>query len=320
MSNNDSKGKLFDAAKAFGSAARSTADSIGKASKTAAASLATSVKEGSEQLSEMVEKKKYEDDLKKYAPIFVDQLTSPEFVLPNLIRIVGEDVRRNVKACAGAIGFYTKSKHIKILNIYKEHVSQLGSLEWYPYIEETVYHVDPCHSSLYIRMEDYFAYLKKVRVNELTTIAQNLGAKHVEVILKSKSNHSTAMSGKASGGIGKKGFNAQFSQSQQEFVGVEVAAKVDFSGNAHPVKPIVVYFRNESDILALVEMRMHPENGNLILSKSYSLQYSNTSGIKTSDAENIDIALSSIGCGLSRSVASEALTESNTLLEYNIVF
>ena len=320
MSSNDGKGKLFDAAKSFGSVARSTAESIGKASKTAATTLAASVKEGSEQLGEMMERKKHEEDLKKYAPIFADQLTSPEFTLPKLIRIVGEDVRRTIKACEGAIGFYTKSKHIKILNIYKEHLSRFEALEWYPYAEETVYHVDPCHNSLYIRMEDYFAYLKKVRVNELTTIAQNLGAKHVEVILKSKSNHSSVTNGKASGGIGKKGISAQFAHSQQEFVGVEVAAKVDFSGNTHPVKPIVVYFRNESDILALIDMRMNPENGNVILSKSYSLQYSNTSGIKTSDAESIDIALSSIGCGLSRSVASEALTESNTLLEYNIVF
>jgi hypothetical protein len=50
------------------------------------------------------------------------------------------------------------------------------------------------------------------------------------------------------------------------------------------------------------------------------LQYGNSSGIKVSDAQKIDAAISGTNCGASRSVTSEAMSENSTILEYSIVF
>lgn len=70
----------------------------------------------------------------------------------------------------------------------------------------------------------------------------------------------------------------------------------------------------------LVKMRMNPNTKNQILSKTYSLQYNNTSGIKVSDAANIESAVKSLNCGGSVSVMKEAKNESKTILAYSIWF
>ena len=313
------KENLFGFAKSLGNAAKTTAESLGETTKNAAVSLAATMKENSEQISKKLEQKKYENDLKKYAPINEEELKSEAFIIPDMIRVVGEDVRRNVKACEGAIGFWAEGKGFRLFNIYREHLELLGNLKWYPHVDETVYYVDPCHKKFYIRLDEYFAYLKKVRVDELTAIAQDLGAKSVEIVLKSQKASSSNESGSGKMALGKWGASANFSKAEKESTGVEVAAKINFAGNAAPVKPKLVYFKDEGDILALVKMRLSPDS-NQILSKKYSFRYGNSSGIKTSDAEKIDLALSGVGLDLSRSVSSEANSESNTLLEYNIEF
>ena len=242
--------------------------------------------------------------------------------MPALVNVVDYDKRKENKACEGAVGFYT-GKDVKVLNIYREFVDLL-KIKFYPLLEQSIYYVDPCHNDLYIKLDEYFAYLKKVRVDELTAVAQDLGAKHVEIVLKSK--QSSAQSQSSSSGLkvskwfGDIGAEIKSSNSKNEFTGVEVAAKADFGGNDVPTKPELVYFKNESDINALIKMRMDPLNQNKILSKTYSLQYGNSSGIKVSDAQKIDAAILATNCSISRSVTSEATSENSTILEYSIVF
>ncbi|MBQ4054683.1 MAG: hypothetical protein IJD17_03135 [Clostridia bacterium] len=313
------KGKLFDIAKSIGEAAKTTADALGTTTKNAAVSIATTVKSNSEQLNVRMEQKRYDNDLKRYCPIYEEDLKNGDLSHSPMIRIVGEDVRRTNKACEGAVGFYTEGKGMKVLNIYKEHTDLL-SLEFHPYQEESVYYVDPCHSDFYIRIDEYFAYLKKVRVDELIMLAQDLGAKHVEVVLKATKTNSSDESKSGKMALGKWGAEASQNHSRHETSGIEVAADVSFSGRETPREPNIVYFKNESDILSLIKMRMAPEEENRILSKKYSFKYGNSSGIRTSDAEKIDFSLAGFGMNLSRSFASEANMENNTLLEYIVEF
>ena len=322
MSDNKfSKEKFIGFANAIGNATKSTVNTIGTATKNAAVTVAENVKESSEQLGKQIDQMKYDNDKKRLCPIFENEINSPDFRLPYLIRIVNDDKRRTNIACEGAIGFYT-GKDIKLFNIFREFVPMLN-LNFYPILEEAVYYADPCHSNLYINLNDYFTYLKKVRVDELTQIAQNLGAKHVEIVLKESKSSASSQNANANMKFKKTvkvSAEASVSKSQNEFTNLEVAAKIDFSGNEKPTKPTPVYFKNESDINALIDMRMNPDNQNKILSKTYSIKYGNTSGIKVSDAEKIDASLANIGCSMSRSVTSEALSESNTILEYSITF
>ena len=313
-----SKDKLLDIANTVGNATKTTVMNIGEVTKNTAITFAENVREGGEQLGERLDQMKFDSDKKRFCPIYKEEIMSQDFVLPVLVHVVDYDKRKEIKACEGAVGFLT-GKDIKILNIYREFVELLG-ITFYPMLEETVYYVDPCYNNRYVKLNDYFAYLKKMRVDELTAVAQDLGAKHVEIVLKGNQKSAHNQNSTGSFGAFKIGGEARTSKSKSEFTGIEVAAKVDFGGNEKPIEPQLVYFKNESDINALIKMRLNPNNQNKILSKTYSLQYGNSSGIKVSDAQKIDTALSQMNCAVSRSITSEAINENNTILEYSIIF
>ncbi len=314
----EKKSKFSGLTNVVGNVTKSTASTLGQATKKAASTVAKNVKESSEQLGKQLDQKLFENDRKRLCPIFHEDILSGNFMLPPLLRVVGYDKRRDNRACDGAVGFMT-GKDAKLLNIYREHIDLLH-LSFYPFLEEGVYYVDPCFNTLFIKIEDYFAYLKKVRVDELTKIAQDLGAKHVEITLKSNQTSLKNQSMTSSANVFKTGGSASVQKSNNNYSGIEVAAKIDFKGNDSPVRPSLVYFKNESDINALIEMRLNPQSGNQIVSKTYSLQYGNSSGIKIGDAEKIDNALRNVNFQMSRSFTNEVMSESNTILEYTILF
>lgn len=313
-----SKEKMFDIASAVGNVTKNTVANIGAITKNTAVSVAENVKEGSVNLGKQLDKIKYDNDKKRLCPVYKKDLLVDDFVMPTLVSVVDYDKRKENKACEGAIGFFT-GKDIKILNIYREFVDLLN-INFYPILENAVYYVDPCFKNQYIKLDEYFAYLKKVRVDELIAVAQALGAKHVEIILKGIKNSAKSQSSTSGFSSLKIGGDVSYSKSQSEFTGVEVAAKLDFGGNEKPIEPNLVYFKNESDINSLIKMRLNTSNQNKILSKTYSLKYGNSSGIKISDAQKIDAALSQINCGASRTFTSELMSENNTILEYSIYF
>ncbi len=296
------------------------ANAVGNATKNAVTTVSDNVKESSEQFGKHIDKVKFENDRKKLCPIFEDELFSEEYQLPPMIRIVDYDKRRDNKACEGAVGFETNTKDMKALNIYVEHVDRLG-LTFYPRTTDSVYYVDPCDSHLYINLEDYFSYLKKARVDELETIAQTLGAKHVKISLKEQSKSSSTRSRNLSMGLKRKmSMGVSADECSNEMCDIEIAAEVDFKGRDTPAEPRLVYFKNESDINALVKMRLNPDNQNMLLSKTYSFKYSNSSGIQVKQAVKIEEALSQMNCKIGASISNEALNESRIMLEYNIVF
>lgn len=295
------------------------ATSVSTATKNAVNSVSTTVKDSSEQISEQIDKARFESDRKKLCPVFEEDILSPDFQLPVMIRLVDYDKRMENKACEGAVGFETNTKTVRILNIYTEYSHLLG-LTFYPHVKESVFYVDPCHNNFYICLDDYFGYLKKVRVDELETIAQDLGAKHVKITLKEQKQSFSTESKKSSLNVARIKAGISHDSSNNSLSNIEVAAEVDFAGKETPVEPTLVYFKNESDIKALVKMRLDPNNQNKILSKTYSFQYNNSSGIKVKDAAEISEALSKLKLGTSASIVNEATCESRTILEYSIVF
>ena len=313
-----SKDKLLNIANSVGNATKNTANSIGEATKNAAISVAENVKDGSKVFSERLDQMKYDNDKKRLCPIYKEEILSQDFILPTLVNVVDYDKRKENKACKGAVGFLT-GKDIKILNIYREFADLLN-ISFYPILQEAVYYVDPCYDKTYVKLDEYFVYLKKVRVDELTTVAQNLGAKHVEIVLKSNQNSIQKQNYSGNISVQKVNYGMSSTRDKNEFINVEIAAKIDFIGNEKPVEPKLVYFKHESDIIALIKMRLNPNNENKILSKTYSLQYGNSSGIKISDAQKIDSSLMQINCGLRNSVTNEVKSENNTILEYSINF
>ena len=321
-----SKDKLKDIATDIGNKTKDIANDIGdktkdftQATKKAVATASENIKETNDQLSRQFSQAKFDKDKKQLCPFYEENLNDENFSLPAMVRLVTYDKRRDNKACEGAIGFETNSKEMRMLNIYTEFASMLG-IRFYPLAKDSVYYVDPCYPDLYISLDDYFSYLKKVRVDELQAVAQDLGAKHVSINLREQRKSSKTSKKTADINSYRVKASGNLDQASNEMYNLEVAAEVDFRGKDTPVEPKLVYFKNESDINALIKMRMNPESKNSILSKTYSFQYSNSSGIKVNEAMKINTTLKTIDAGIGETVLNEALSESRTYLEYGIEF
>ncbi len=108
-------------------------------------------------------------------------------------------------------------------------------------------------------------------------------------------------------------------QSGNEYADIEIATDLVFSGHDHPEMPELVYFKNETDIEKLVQMRLSNDE-NKIQSKTYRFQCRKSSGISESEAAKIDAVAGQLKCGVSESFSNEVQRENRTELEYKIEF
>lgn len=145
--------------------------------------------------------KKRQDDLIKLAPIFKDDISNNELLTERVIRIVNYDPRLENDVCRDSVGFYEKTDDRKMPTIYSKFVPDFG-LSFYPQLSESIFIADPCIAGKYIEIDEYFNYMKQVRVNELTLVAQSLGAKSVTIELKSTSTSKSLFSKSAQAKVG----------------------------------------------------------------------------------------------------------------------
>ena len=292
-----------------------------KAKKLASAA-EQSIRTGSDRLGKALSDAKLEMDRKNLRPVFAEELCGSEgrpAQNPKIVCIVGRDKRRSEsEACNGSVGYRAAVKGMDVLHLYGDCAQQLG-LVFYPELSETVYYADPCQSDVYINLDEYFDFLKKARVNELELIAQELGAKRVQITFKERRKTIVAKKAKTQVSAAKSEASGTYDQSGSEFSSVEIAADIKFSGHNIPVVPKLVYFKNESDIEKLIQMRTG-NSENKIESKTYKFQCSRSSGITEKEAAQIDAVLGQMKCSGTASVSSEAQRESRTELEYRIEF
>ena len=300
----------------------------GTLDKMDASVIATTVEEAVKKASDAVREKrnqyqekrlsiKREKELEQLCPIFSEDLEAPEFFMPKLIRISIMDKKHaDSEVCEGAIGHRSRHEDLEIVNIYPDQVAQFG-LTFFPDMDAEVYYVDPVNRDHYIALDDYFSQMKVERINELQRIAQELGAKHFKVTYKEQKKTFEAKSGKAKvSGPGKVHAEGEHDSASKEFTSVEIAAEMTCPGHA-PMEPKLHYLRKESSIQTLIAMRM---SNNPMIHQKYTLQLSNSSGIRVSDAVKIDAALKKMNCSASAKVTSEAQSEANRFFEYEIDF
>lgn len=292
-----------------------------KAKKLASAA-EQSIRTGGDRLGKALSDAKLEMDRKNLRPVFAEELRSGEshpVQNPKMVYIVGRDKRRREsEACSGSVGYRAAVKGMDVLHLYVDCAQQLG-LVFHPDLSETVYYADPCQPNVYISLDEYFDFLKKARVNELELIAQELGAKRVQITFKERRKTIAAKKARAEGSAAKSGVSGSFDQSGSDFSSIEIAADIKFSGHTVPVVPRLVYFKNESDMEKLIQMRTGSSE-NKIESKTYKFQCSRSSGITEKEAAQIDAVLGQMKCSGTASVSSETQRESRTELEYRIEF
>ena len=274
---------------------------------------ATSVSEGVE---DYFNRKK----LEKLMPMPESDLSPEVFRHERLIRVVNYDSKRDGELFAGSVGFYEKTPDRRIPTIYTKNVEKLG-LTFFPHLSESVFLADPRIEGRYIEIDEYYNYMKQVRVNELTLIAQSLGAKHVKIRLQTKSRKS--ISSKISGALGfsKAAVNVESSGSSNSSESFEVWADTEFKTGfrkATPVLPEVIYFSNESDIQALIQMVM--VNKSKLTKRTYKMKSSSSSGMSMTEAASISGAIKCINVKAGGTFEKSAEEESEATLEYTIEF
>ena len=283
-----------------------------------AGSVGNVMKKGAQTLKETTDEKARQLELKTLQPIFLETLNDTDFLMSRFIRITDRDKKHaESEVCKGSIGFLSDQKGLHIVNIFRDSIDSYG-LSFYPDCDSEFYYVDPSDRDGYIALDEYFSYLKQVRISELQKIAQDLGAKHFKVTYKEEK---TSFSEKK---VSKKvtakpiaSIDVEQNNENKKYSTVEIAAEMECPGHI-PVKPKLKYMKYDPSINGLVEMRMNEHAP--LLHQKFMLKLSNSSGLKESEAIKIDAVLKGMKCTGNATVLSETQNESRRYLEYEIDF
>ena len=283
-----------------------------------AESVGNVMKKGAQTLKETTDEKARQLELKTLQPIFLETLNDTDFLMSRFIRITDRDKKHaESEVCKGSICFLSAQKGLHIVNIFRDSIDLYG-LSFYPDCDSEFYYVDPSDRDGYIALDEYFSYLKQVRISELQKIAQDLGAKHFKVTYKEEK---TSFSEKK---VSKKvtakpiaSIDVEQNNENKKYSTVEIAAEMECPGHT-PVKPKLKYMKYDPSINGLVEMRMNEHAP--LLHQKFMLKLSNSSGLKESEAIKIDAVLKGMKCTGNATVLSETQNESRRYLEYEIDF
>ena len=220
------------------------------------------VKKGARTLKETADEKARQMERKTLLPIVLEDLN--DYPMPKLIRITERDKKYSEsEVCKGSIGFWSDFKEMRLMNIFRDSVNVYG-ISFYPNCDSEFYYVNPVNYDNYIVLDEYFDYLKQVRVGELQKIAQDLGAKHFRVTYKEEK---TAFSERRTNKkVGVKSIEDASGEQESEgnkYSKIEIAAEMECPGHA-PVKPTVKYMKYYPNVQKLIEKLMD-EQGQFIL-------------------------------------------------------
>ena len=281
-------------------------------------SVGNSVRKNTQTLKNTVDEKNRDLELRKLQPIFPDVLNSVDFLMPKLIRITERDKKYvDSEVCQGSIGYTSNQKGLRIINLFRDSLKYFG-LMFYPDCDDEFYYVDPSNRDKYISLNDYFDYLKVVRISELEIIAQDLGAKYFKVTFKEEKISLAEKNLKAHADAKETiKMDASHVASEKEYSTIEIASENSFVGHA-PVEPQLKYMHLDPSIQNLVKLRLDTKSP--LLNKKYMLKMSTSSGMKEADAVKIDAVLKEMKCSGNTSVSSEVKNEARRYLEYEIIF
>lgn len=281
-----------------------------------AESIGNTIKKNAKALKEKADETSRQIQLKIMKPIVLGDLNG--FSMPKFIRIADRDKKYSESdVCKGAIGFWTDLKGTLLMNIFRDSIEVYG-LSFYPNCEGEFYYVNPVDKDSYIELDEYFDYLRQVRVGELQKIAQDLGAKHFRVTYKEeRTSFSERKTNKKVGVKSGVGVAAEQKREENKYSRIEIAAEMECPGH-DPVKPTIQYMKYDPNIQNLIKMRMDAQGP--LNHQALTIKLSNSSGLKENEAVKIDAILKGMKCSGNSTVVNEARNESRRYLEYEIDF
>lgn len=284
------------------------------------------VQESASAMSEKAKQNSYLRRIKKYNPLFPDVYTSADFIMPNMIVIVDEAVRRGIDVCEGAIGWRDTENGIEALYLYDDALT-LRNIQFIPAPScDAVYYVDSYSPNRYIRTDCIFSKAHEERLAELKHVAHSLGAKFCSIEI-TESNRtldrfsrkfvltekSTAKNSKDH--IAETFENSSSNQSSSQRSGRITA---QFEGSNEPHKPKLKWFAHDDNIKRLIEMRCKGDNS--IRSETLELSGASSATMSQKTAFAIDGAISKMGFKGSTSMEKQAITENTSTLIFSIEF
>ena len=283
-------------------------------------SAAESVQKGALAFSEKVKEDSFQYRLNKYNPLFLDKYMATEFVLPQLIVIVDEVVRRGIDVCDGAIGWKSVQSDTEVLHLYNTSIA-LKKIDFYPTATtDATYYVDNFNPNRYINVDCIFNKAHEERLAELKQIAYSLGAKSCTIEISESTQESTSSNRSANlggkiGGIGKIGVKADSSSGNTTARRRSGKITAVFEGSVAPTQPTLKWFANDENIKNLIEMRC--TNPGRLKYEELRLSGSSSATMTQKAAAAID-GLKGIKGGIS--MQSQALTEHSSELLFTVEF
>ena len=276
------------------------------------------MKKGANAVKDSAEESRKRMEIKFLQPIFPDTLDQAEFFMSKFIRVVERDKKYiESEVCQGSIGFISDKVGLRVVNIFKDSLDIFG-LTFYPDNDCEFYYVNPTDRDNYISLDEYFNYLKIVRINELQRVAQDLGAKYFRVTYKEERTFFSETKEKSQI-KGHKIVNAEKESDafENKFSVIDVAAEMHMDEHA-PQKPALSYLLKDENVQNLIHLRMN--GGEAFHHHKISIKLSSSSGIKESDATKIDAVLKGMKISGNTTVINEVKNESRRYLEYEIDF
>lgn len=202
-----------------------------------------------------------------------------------------------------------------MVNLFTDSLDVFG-LTFYPDADGEFYYVNPTDRDNYIALNEYFSYLKTVRINELQRVAQDLGARHFRVIFKEEQATFSQTKDKKQAKLAAAG-SGEIEQEREEkkYDMVDIAAELYMDGH-EPREPELVYLLKDECVRHLIQTRM---TGG-VNSQKISIKMSSSSGIRESDAAKIDAVLKGMKVIGNTTWVGEVRNESRRYLEYEIDF
>lgn len=320
---------------AIGQAAQKAGEVAGKAKDKAvetagkaldlAGTAADRAKEGTQALVQKVQDGVEDAKAKKYRPVAYDDFISDEFNLPDMILVVdNESVKK--KIYKDKMGWMSTEKEMTVFHLIDKETS-LSNLQFYPAARtNTIYYIDPNNKQKFVRVDAYFSYTYESKLAELERVAFSLGAKKSNVTIEevitegAKSKKKGLIKGKGK----EKGVkvNADISATMETEIKSKRRYKArsfaDFSGNNDPVKPELVWFKDNDLINNVIDMRCSNVNG--IKRKTIELEEISFASMDKEIAAKIDAAVDSLGLGGNESMSDKWNREINRKMIFHIEF
>lgn len=284
----------------------------------------TAVQQGATILSEKAKQDSYQRRLKKYNPLFPDEFNSSDFIIPNMIVIVDEAVRRGIDVCEGAIGWRATENGIEVLYLYDDAI-QMKDIQFLPTVTcDAVYYIDSYNENRYIRTDCIFSKAHEERLAELKHVAHSLGAKSCSIEISESTHQLSKSSKKFSLTERIPSAKAHSSEAYENTATNQNASSrsgritVEFQGNNDPKKPKLKWFAHDENIKRLIEMRC--KNTNAIKSETLELSGASSATMSQKTACAIDGAIGKMGFKASSSMENQAITENTSKLIFSVEF